>query len=43
VLLLLMVVATAGAGAMSSQNIICQVTCDYWCSPLLLLVCVFSL
>jgi hypothetical protein len=40
---LLLLVATAGAGAMSSQNLICQVTCDYWCSPPLLLLCVFSL
>jgi hypothetical protein len=40
---LLLLVATAGAGVMSIQNLICQVTCDYWCSPLLLLLCVFSL
>jgi hypothetical protein len=40
---LLLLVATAGAGVMSSQNLICQVTCDYCCSPPLLVVCVFSL
>jgi hypothetical protein len=38
----LLMVATAGA-ELSSQNLICQVTCDYWWSPPLLLVCVFSL
>jgi hypothetical protein len=38
---LLLLVATAGAGAMSIQNLIFQVTCDYWWStPPLLLVCV---
>jgi hypothetical protein len=43
VVLLLLLVATTAAGELSSQYLICQVTCDYWCSPPLLLVCVFSL
>jgi hypothetical protein len=34
---LLLLVATAAARELSSQNLICQVTCDYWCSPPLLL------
>jgi hypothetical protein len=40
---LLLLTATAAAGELSSQSLICQVTCDYWCSPPLLLLCVFSL
>jgi hypothetical protein len=40
---LLLMVSTAGAGDLSNQNLIFQVTCYYWWSPPLLLVCVFSL
>jgi hypothetical protein len=35
---LLLLVATAAARELSSQSLFCQVTCDYWCSPPLLLL-----